>query len=51
VPIAIELRPLLRPASQSLSGIARMNFENAKHNRVMTAILLTLASPEYIAQK
>jgi uncharacterized protein (DUF1800 family) len=25
--------------------------ENAKHNRVLTAVLLTLASPEYIAQK
>jgi uncharacterized protein (DUF1800 family) len=32
-------------------GTNTAQIENAKHNRVMTAVLLTLASPEYIAQK
>jgi uncharacterized protein (DUF1800 family) len=33
------------------AGTNGPQIENAKHNRVLTAVLLTLASPEYIAQK
>ena len=39
------------PWLMNLAAMAPARAANAKRNRAMTALLLTLASPEYIVQK